>query len=900
MSHLLSNRTDRFNALNTQGMVGPYTLIRRVGRGGMADVWLGLHELYKTAAAVKVLTPSEDQGDCSQKLLREVRAVAGLNHPYITDIFDFGIISRPDEVNPDKGIMSGAPWLAMEYAPHGDLAALNLPISWPALRRVLLMLLDALAHAHARHIIHLDIKPHNVLVRRTGREADLLLSDFGLAHFAEPEHGQPEQPILAGTPHYMSPEQLKGHWRSYGPWTDLYALGCMAFELATGRPPFDGNSPVEIARNHISSPVPDLPGWLELPKAFNAWLKRIMAKEPEERFERAADAAFQLARINPPTPDVEAEHFHALFQAADTEDDSLITHVLRATPSLQRRTTGVVTGSHTLMPLVTTTALKTGRNLPIPSIRGIDARRGLMEALPPQPNSWRAPVIEGETGDYRGLSLFGLRTLPFKGRIPERNHLWSALRWVKAQGRSRLVQIEGSSGAGKSALVRWLCERGEELGIAYALKLTHSASPSPEDGIAPGLLRCFGGKGSTRSEARDGVLAELDWLAPEMDGRDRMELAQSLSMLMVPKDANGQGRAPTIHRFSAVGRWLRVMARRRPVILWLDEVQWGADTLRLAHYLLRSETQAPVLIVATVTAEAQGAGRVESGLLKTLQKAPQAEVMPIAPLNAGMMTLMLEDGLGLESQTVEALLRRARGSTLYATQAVADWVERGALLPTARGYAVMPQSLEDLPDSLSGLALQRLWWVARRCPDAEGAIRVMEIAATLGRTVHMSTLTAASKRLGLTVPRQLLRLLLDRGLIRGALTQWTFAYEALRSVLLERARQGRRHKALHEACALSMRGGGEAGAIDHIVEAQRAFHLVEADRAMEALDTLKQAAEGWLTIGDHVRSITILERTIEILERETEGMANHDDLRMWVLSKLAESHHHLGHQQEAN
>lgn len=887
------------------GQIGPYDLVRPIGRGGMAEVWLGVHTMFHTPAALKILQGSVAGAGAdptvSQRLLREVRAVAGLRHPGVVDVLDFGVIGGAEvrvlsALEPEQTWAEGRPWIAMEYAPHGDLSTVVGPTPWPVLQGALLQVLDALAHAHARHIIHLDIKPANILIRRTFGAVELLLTDFGLAHFAAPEQGQPHRPILAGTPHYMSPEQLRGQWRCYGPWTDLYALGCVAFELATGCPPFDGERAVDIARKHISEPPPDLSPWLGLPARFGDWLRRMLSKDPEVRFERAADAAFQLARIQPvPRGEVEKQMYS--FFGGEAGDEVIDQLLGPPALTLQGRPSGEPAGATTLQPLVVTTALRTGRALPIPNAGGLDRHRGLMESLPPQPITWRESE-GGQPGLPHGLSLFGLRRPPLTGRVPERNHLWSSLRWVKSQGRSRMIQLRGESGVGKTALIRWLCQRAEELGAAYTLRVNHSALPSPDDGLPAALRRSFREEGMRQGALQDEVLQQLGWLAPDLDGPGRMWLSGALAELMIPDEAEicGGGRVG-LHRFSAIGEWLRILARRRPMIVWLDAAQWGADALRLAQYLLSHDLQAPILIVATIGDEAQLDGRVEADLLQSLSRSPQSEIMELAEPNRAVLTLLLQDEMGLSGELTTALLDQAGGSTLYALQAVSHWVERGLLIPSTRGYVVAEEALSDLPTELEALALSRLWWAARQTADPEEAMAALELAAVLGRTLYVPILEAACAGLGISLPEGLIRTLLNGGLAQGDERRWTFCYEAIRGALLSRAARRHRLEILHGACADALSAGGCSAC--QFLAAKQALHRVESGGLDQALDSLQGAVEAWLTVGDHVRSVAILEILITTLERDAPGMANYDERRMWALSRLAESHHHLGQRQEA-
>ncbi|MCA9573538.1 MAG: serine/threonine protein kinase, partial [Myxococcales bacterium] len=202
-------------------------------QGGMAAVWRAIHPETRTRVAIKVLTGEASHADGPMRALRrEARAVARLDHPGVIRILDTGTV--PDGV-PD--LPAGSPWLAMEHASGGTLSSLG-TLPWPDLRSVLLGILDALAHAHARGLVHRDLKPGNVLLcsERDSRPG-LKLSDFGIATVVDWHVRTGSLAVVAGTLHYMAPEQLTASWRDYGPWTDLYGLGCMGWKLATGRLP---------------------------------------------------------------------------------------------------------------------------------------------------------------------------------------------------------------------------------------------------------------------------------------------------------------------------------------------------------------------------------------------------------------------------------------------------------------------------------------------------------------------------------------------------------------------------------------------------------------------------------------------------------------------------------------
>jgi len=216
--------------------LGPFEMLKPAARGGMAEVWTGRHVETEAPVAIKVMT-----GDLASRAsyIRyfndEVRAVAGLSHPGVVMVLDHGRTDTSIERLTEGRINPGSPWLAMEWCSLGTLTSLNMPLQWQQIRLVLLSVLDAFAHAHARGVVHRDLKPANIL--RAGPSdlrPGLKLSDFGIAWIGRRQ----ESEVTMGTPQYMAPEQIRGQWRDYGPWTDLYSLGCLAWWLTTGRTPF--------------------------------------------------------------------------------------------------------------------------------------------------------------------------------------------------------------------------------------------------------------------------------------------------------------------------------------------------------------------------------------------------------------------------------------------------------------------------------------------------------------------------------------------------------------------------------------------------------------------------------------------------------------------------------------
>jgi serine/threonine protein kinase len=248
-------------------ILGHYRLVRLLGSGGFADVYLGEHIHLHTQAAVKILHTRLADTDV-EEFRREAQTVALLQHPSIVRVLDFGV---EDTI----------PYLVMDYAPNGSLRhryprGTVAPVA--EVTPILMQVASALQHAHNHRLIHRDIKPENMLL---GRNHEVLLSDFGIALVTQSSHSQSTQNI-AGTIAYMAPEQIQAHPR---PASDQYALGIVVYEWLSGERPFQG-SYTEIAIKHTMMPPPSLLEQIpHLPVAIEQVVMKALQKDPQQRFE---------------------------------------------------------------------------------------------------------------------------------------------------------------------------------------------------------------------------------------------------------------------------------------------------------------------------------------------------------------------------------------------------------------------------------------------------------------------------------------------------------------------------------------------------------------------------------------------------------------------------------------
>jgi serine/threonine-protein kinase len=260
---------------------GRYRVIRRIGSGGMAEVYLAQDQLLGREVAVKVLHHhfAEDQ-EFVERFKREASAAAGLSHPNIVGVFD-------------RGEWNGTYYIAMEYVAGRSLKALvrETGALEPAVAiDIAVQVLHAARFAHKRGVIHRDLKPHNVLIDEEGR---VRVTDFGIARAGASDMTLTGS--IMGTAQYLSPEQAQGYPVTVA--SDLYSVGVMLYELLTGEVPFEGDTAVAVAFKQVSAPPP-APSERNpaVPPALDAVVARALAKDPGARFADADEFIATLER----------------------------------------------------------------------------------------------------------------------------------------------------------------------------------------------------------------------------------------------------------------------------------------------------------------------------------------------------------------------------------------------------------------------------------------------------------------------------------------------------------------------------------------------------------------------------------------------------------------------------
>jgi eukaryotic-like serine/threonine-protein kinase len=262
---------------------GRYRILRKLGTGGMANVYLAEDEVLGRRVAIKILNDRHAGDDqFVERFRREAKNAASLSHPNIVSIYD-------------RGEAEGTYYIAMEYLDGRSLkelivargpAPIHLAVDYAR------QILAAIRFAHRHGIVHRDIKPHNVLVDGEGR---LKVTDFGIARAGVSQ--MTEAGSIIGTAQYLSPEQAKG--APVDQTSDLYSVGVVLYELLTGVVPFSGDTPVEIAMKHLSTvPEPPSAKRADVPRDLDLVVMRALAKDPSERYQSAEEMDADLRRIN--------------------------------------------------------------------------------------------------------------------------------------------------------------------------------------------------------------------------------------------------------------------------------------------------------------------------------------------------------------------------------------------------------------------------------------------------------------------------------------------------------------------------------------------------------------------------------------------------------------------------
>lgn len=675
-------------------IVDRYQIARELGRGGMGVVYLCNDRISGDRVAVKCVFLDKQKGLSNEAIWfqQEARALAALDHPSIVRARDYG--SLPE----------GSPFLVMD-ALHGrsiHVWKYLTKFPWPVLHSVVDQILSALAHAHARGVIHGDMKPSNVLVDPRGalEEPRAYVLDLGLAwllsdhidpRLGETKPDEPAMPFGLGTPGWMAPEQIRRAAPHIGPSTDLYALGSIVFELLTGREVFTG-TPTEILRQHRDSDVPPLELPKGVPEGAAAFVTKCLAKRPWHRFRIAADARAVWQTLRPEGP---VRWKAPNVRVGDEEED------------------------------------------PVPSIRPIPSAAN--------PSAWLTPGI------------LQLRPTPLVGRHPERERLRDLAQAV-AEGREqqRLVVLRGEAGVGKTRLAEWLFENVHETGLLTPLRARYRRTPGPFDGMRGAITAHYNLRGVSRDVIEQALLNEWEVEPNDEQGRTWVAAAAAWLRPLTPDEEARVG--PSGKRFfldKPELRWVvirhvleRITAAGRPLLLWLDDLHLAsANAFSGLVGLYRERAKLPMLYVATARDEALSADNDARERLEALSQSMPTTTLHVAPLEASVTKELLAASLPLAPEAEAAAVQRSQGNPLYALQLVHAWASGGQLALDGDQYRVPAEALARTAKTTAELFDERLELLPAELRPAAFA------AAALGEVVQVDGLSKLVTRIGLDAGR---------------------------------------------------------------------------------------------------------------------------------------------------
>jgi serine/threonine protein kinase/tetratricopeptide (TPR) repeat protein len=811
----------------------------------MGRVLLVKDHVLQNEVALKVLRTAKNQAEREAQLFvfqAEVRSAASLVHPRLVPLYDAGTLN------------DGSPYYTMRYLSAGSLVPFcAAPPPWALISLIFDQLLEGIAFAHARGVVHRDIKPHNVLLERRGGAYDAFLADLSLVRpFGAPAKANKtiaRRPTgfgsISGTPTYMAPEQFDEAGRDIGPWTDLYAVGVMLFELVSGRLPFDGENLVEMVYAKGTQRAPQLvprPGYC-IPKGLDEIVASLLTRHPGSRFELAADIRAALRALGPAEITsnssaslVAVSSLHAPTLLGDEEEAADVAEVAAKI--------AVTTEDDNSFPKIPTPA-----PFPPPSSYLPDAGKG-------------SPTRSS-------LGLYAYRRPPIIGREELQNKLWSMLQESITSKSSKILLLEGETGVGKSRLARWLAESVEILGLMRCIRIQDKSAASMA-GLDGALYRLMGGYGLEKLSLKNRLQAYLVARETEHEKKSTQLETEAQSLWRWFSPGSPDDLPPVEERNVLFTRVALRAAWRGATLLWFDDVSPDQVSESLIDGLLAAAQKEGKSFFIVVTPRSDESKSI-TALYDRLSSRKEASRLRVPPLSDLQCRNLVDELLDLSAHLREFVVTRAEGNPLYTTQLISHWVEAQLLTsnPNKPGSFQLAEGVDErklLPPSMSELFRSRATEVIKRSGDEEATKEALQIAALLGQSFVWAIFNEALEgRAGAERAKRAAWAVIASGLLKPSNGGRTarFEHALQREVLVEQANARADVPVLRRVLAQLL----EKRAVDVETMLQAAEQWEAAGEGRKAAQTYLRGAQASFRL-DINRASWALRRALALVEHE--------------------------------
>ncbi|MFP4598156.1 MAG: serine/threonine-protein kinase PknK [Persicimonas sp.] len=679
-------------------VAGRFVVLEKIGAGGMGAVYRALQTSLDREVALKVLHSDKAfTARARRRFGREARAIARLNHPHIAGVFDFGTD------NDDQTL-----WLAMELVDGFGMSRLKRDdVDVLRLASLTDQVLSALSAAHARGIIHRDLKPSNILVSRDDEGREIIkLVDFGLAATQSGDLDLKNAPgglgneksevqkrrVILGTPRYMAPEIFRR--KPVDPRVDLYALGVILFEILAGTPPYPGDEPKKVMKAHLNAPIPQLEvrGGRDVPAELERSIYRLLAKDPSERIQSAAEARESIQTV--------INQFSYV--------PWMVTGPQVSNPNSMSHPGNISTGGF---------------------LSGYGG-----QTVPPS----------AMLGGRSGYGMVSGQKAPLVGRVEERRDIERRVRRAVDRGEGGLIFLEGDAGTGKSRLLEWIRVRVEESGLMRVAQGIFQRSSGGFNGVRAVLEAVLGTRDASYEQLPYVVRTRLEqWGFSEAEIELTVRLMQPGGEDAVFEPSDFDGTRATARRervFATLENILKRAAGERPILVILEDLHHSGEPTSafLEHLSLGLQFDpASLVVVGTVrTGELRNAPHLAE-VLDRLAKVGSEDVQRLVldRLGDAEIVSLIESLAPVEMGVAEEIARRVSGNPLHASELLRYLQESGKLLYDNGSWKLAAGTDIDaeIPGEIADMMRYRARQVWEGYSDAEAMKAILERAAILGR-----------------------------------------------------------------------------------------------------------------------------------------------------------------------